>query len=628
MFRRRLGCGLAAILAFTNGGCGSPTAPPGADARLTDAGTDIGGIDRPTDSPRDGAADSGGDLSPGVPGDTGSPPDAPVADGGRDVAGDTPPAAGGCRLCPARQKFCNGRCVSPADPNLGCGKVCFPCTFANAAGACQPDGSCRFVQCNPGFADCNGLPADGCEADLSDGMTCGRCGNRCDEVCTPAGCAGACTPPLTRCGTKCVDLSTSLLACGACGSPCTAPAGGSAACTAGRCEITCGGGLTRCPANHEPNSPIVCADTRNDPGHCGGCGTYCTGHERNAYGACSAGACTIACLPGWTQCGAGCAHLGSDNGHCGMCNHACGAAEYCTMGTCRPRAEQVIATGLGKPEDIAVDGDQVFFSTLTDGGIHRVAATGGMPSPLTTGQANPVRLAVDSTHVYWASQLGGAVMRVPRGGGTPEVVASAVSPVAIALDAQNVFWAERGGTSPAVATVKRAPKGANVVAQEVAPGTFTLSPVNELHVLDGVLYVQGMVVDAVPLDGRPVVRGKDSTSAFAIDAFHEFGGYAPPGFFYRWKSRSGDESGGTRVRADVSQFVATPCGALFPGGFLPLLPTVFNISPGLAEGQAIIFSAPPAKRTAYAAPYAYWTEPGDGATNGLIRRIRVPLLPP
>jgi hypothetical protein len=49
--------------------------------------------------------------------------------------------------------------------------------------------------CSPFFADCNGNPADGCEADLSFNGNCGACGKTCQgsEVCGVNGC---CLPSL------------------------------------------------------------------------------------------------------------------------------------------------------------------------------------------------------------------------------------------------------------------------------------------------------------------------------------------------------------------------------------------------------------------------------------------------
>jgi len=66
-----------------------------------------------------------------------------------------------------------------------CGSVC---SLPNATSACSA-GVCTIASCNAGFADCNGLPADGCETDyLWDTNNCGGCGNYCNGICDNGGC--------------------------------------------------------------------------------------------------------------------------------------------------------------------------------------------------------------------------------------------------------------------------------------------------------------------------------------------------------------------------------------------------------------------------------------------------------
>lgn len=53
------------------------------------------------------------------------------------------------------------------------------CALAHATAICV-SGACDIVDCDPGFADCNEDPLDGCEADLlDDNEQCGKCDKAC-----------------------------------------------------------------------------------------------------------------------------------------------------------------------------------------------------------------------------------------------------------------------------------------------------------------------------------------------------------------------------------------------------------------------------------------------------------------
>lgn len=104
---------------------------------------------------------------------------------------------GGCGLpCDVGELCANGVCGTACTPPVvGCdGGVCVDVRFdplnCGACGnACPPapnaqrlclDSVCTRTACNPGFDDCNGLPFDGCEAELAvDPLHCGACGRGC-----------------------------------------------------------------------------------------------------------------------------------------------------------------------------------------------------------------------------------------------------------------------------------------------------------------------------------------------------------------------------------------------------------------------------------------------------------------
>ncbi|MHC4575347.1 MAG: hypothetical protein ACYS76_14660 [Planctomycetota bacterium] len=75
------------------------------------------------------------------------------------------------------------------DPN-NCGGCGIVCDLANAFTDCV-DGNCVVVDCEPGYDDCDGQPENGCEADLmNDPDNCGYCGNDCDYPNATAACQG------------------------------------------------------------------------------------------------------------------------------------------------------------------------------------------------------------------------------------------------------------------------------------------------------------------------------------------------------------------------------------------------------------------------------------------------------
>src|SRR6185295_16474382 len=221
--------------------------------------------------------------------------------------GDRGDAGLAARLCPGgcgSEPMCAGLCVSRDDPWHGCG-TCVPCDLPHARPSCA-QGACVIAACEPGWADCDHDPSNGCEADLSSPTTCGACNVACGgaaNLCSPTGCVATCSPPLTTCGSSCADLSQSASHCGGCRA-CDRPSRGFPVCSGGSCAApSCFGGLTACNG--------ACVDTTSDGQHCGACGHGCPAVNR-AVGLCANSVCTGVCQPGWTLCSTGCVTTQTD----------------------------------------------------------------------------------------------------------------------------------------------------------------------------------------------------------------------------------------------------------------------------------------------------------------------------
>ncbi|MEZ4394039.1 MAG: hypothetical protein R3A48_23440 [Polyangiales bacterium] len=254
------------------------------------------------------------------------------------------------RGCPGAQQCCNGACADPASSIAHCGGCGTVCAVANAMPACQ-NGMCTVGACTAPFADCDRLPANGCEAHtLTDVAHCGGCGLRCEArpnatvSCEAGRCAFACAPGFADCdgvadnGCE-VDLQTDVTRCGACGNACSPP-NGTAACVAGRCAVAaCATGFGDCDGNASNGCE---ADLRSATAHCGGCGNACPARP-NAFPGCLAGRCVASCVTGSQDCDGdesnGCeADLRVSLDHCGACGRPCRPARgvgVCAMGACR-----------------------------------------------------------------------------------------------------------------------------------------------------------------------------------------------------------------------------------------------------------------------------------------------------
>lgn len=266
-----------------------------------------------------------------------------------DDAGQSDGAAGASCYPTNDQKVCAGDCVSRDDPAVGCNtSSCSPCALANAVAECGPAG-CAIKSCDPGFADCNNEPADGCETNVSaDPAHCGSCGNDCaagasstNFTCDQGTCvASSCAPGTGDCNgdNSCsTDLMTSVDNCGFCGNKCALPHA-TATCKAGLCALdSCEPGFLDCNGDATDGCEV---DATTDVQNCGGCNIKCS--TANGVSSCSGGQCNILCLGGYGDCdgkpGNGCeTSLANNVSNCGGCGVTCStnhASATCSKDKC------------------------------------------------------------------------------------------------------------------------------------------------------------------------------------------------------------------------------------------------------------------------------------------------------
>jgi hypothetical protein len=135
-------------------------------------------------------------------------------------------------------------CVDTQTDVNHCGACNTRCPQGPNATASCVGGACRLA-CDIGFGDCDGMPTNGCETALrSTALHCGRCGNACPErenarvFCSSGRCEFVCTTGFGDCdgmpANGCeIDLTSDTAHCGTCGRACPVEW----ECVEGRCVL-------------------------------------------------------------------------------------------------------------------------------------------------------------------------------------------------------------------------------------------------------------------------------------------------------------------------------------------------------------------------------------------------------
>jgi hypothetical protein len=276
---------------------------------------------------------------------------------------------------------CDGNVANGCESNLNtdvahCGSCPNACSFANASSVCS-SGICQLGSCNPGYANCDGNMANGCEVSLSTTSNCGSCGIVCSNAngstaCTGGLCVPACASGWGNCdgnvNNGCETSLKTLTDCSACGTVCSYP-NAAASCATGSCVLgTCNSGWGNCDGQLANGCET---NTGSSINHCGTCTTVCS--SVNGTPSCSGGVCAISCSTGFGDCdgnvGTGCeTNLTNNLSHCGTCSKVCSfdhAAASCSAGVCELGA---CAAGWGNCDGIKPNGCETPLNTVADCG--------------------------------------------------------------------------------------------------------------------------------------------------------------------------------------------------------------------------------------------------------------------
>ena len=279
---------------------------PGADGGA--AGTDVVAKDvlskdvlsKDTTVPDTAGNDAAGD-------DTAGKDTAGKDTAGKDTAGCAAKCApneacvkGTCKAqCEVGLVACGAACVVVDTDPAHCGGCNKPCPAgAQTVPQCKA-GKC-VTACTPGFADCDGLPQTGCETDVTtDALHCGTCGKVCppapDAVasCKVETCMFTCNPGKLDCnglpGDGCeADVQADAKACGGCGKVCAVNHVAAAGCAAGLCAPTCEPDFGDCNGPQAADNDDGCEQSlKADLKNCGACGKVCAAGEKCCGGTCS-----------------------------------------------------------------------------------------------------------------------------------------------------------------------------------------------------------------------------------------------------------------------------------------------------------------------------------------------------
>lgn len=440
--------------------------------------------------------------------------DQATTDGGSSGSSGSSGEGGSC------DKVCANNCVSKTDPLFGCATAaCTPCEpKTNAKPACTAEGACAF-QCNDGFSDCDGNPANGCEATSgTDVNNCGGCKKVCGTIntnaapkCEASKCVFSCKKDFAHCSPTSTDgcetdLSKDAENCGACGHSCL---GGK--CNAGKCQpfqlasVSVPSGIA-VDATHVyftfPSVPNIqrvqrdgkCTPAAPCPQDFAGSGVgdplskirgpsaivsdgtfvYWTNQANGNIGRRSTAITTppseiinfgpaTSTQPGYITLAGGKVFWTSGFANAEPTAHVSRADLDGKNVTAIANYANPATTFFGFG-GITTDGTQIFWASEKSGVFHAPVTTGLCTESSTAcvsyGSASGAfGVAVDNAFVYWTEPASGTVRKAPKAGGQSTVIATNQdSPHAITVLDTFVYWANTGNSSATGQSIRRTPQ--------------------------------------------------------------------------------------------------------------------------------------------------------------------------
>jgi len=372
--------------------------------------------------------------------------------------------------------------------------------------------------CSDHVLDCDGL--EGCETDiLVDAENCGGCGHACEPgphgapACVDASCALECDAGFADCngivsdGCE-TDPLTSVWNCGGCGNMCLETSNSTPGCEAGNCVNTCDAGFADCNGDPSDGCEVSLAF---DSLHCGACNNACPAENGTAL--CGAGHCAV--------------EITSGVGDIRDIAVSGGFVYFAATGVYRVplsggTPQLVGSGGIGTTAALALSGSSVYFihNTSNARGLFAVPMSGGTATQVAALNPNVTwaarRLAADSSTAYWIDYFN--LTSVPLAGGTPVTWGDASAWGGPAIAGSALYWTAGANHG-------------DIYTMPLGGGTVTtlldaFGPYDTIAVASGFAYASAFsTLERVSLSGgtpQLLASGLDPTYYMATDGLHVY----------------------------------------------------------------------------------------------------------